>query len=372
MKKVLLVLLFVTVMFVGIGCDVANTTSQQDGLASEFRHLQKVVVLSEGDEFFPYADVIAYDPVDGDISDQIVIEGLNDLGLDDENRVTEEGEYLLLYKVTNSRDVEITETVTVVVDGVMDDTGLDYELVWSDEFNYTGLPDEEKWTYDVGGHGWGNGESQYYTEADPDNAYVSDGTLTITAIQEHYENREYTSTRLLSHNEGSWLYGKFEISAKLPEGVGVWPAIWMLPTNWEYGGWPDSGEIDIMEFVGYEPNRIHYTIHTEAYNHMRGTQIGDSAIYDDVSNTFHEYQLEWLPDKLIWYIDDVEVFRYSVPEGAPEDSTTWPFDIEFHLIMNIAVGGAWGGQQGIDNDIWPQSMEIDYVRVYQADSLSQE
>ncbi|MBN1926312.1 MAG: glycoside hydrolase family 16 protein, partial [Prolixibacteraceae bacterium] len=133
-----------------------------------------------------------------------------------------------------------------------------YTLVWSDEFDYAGLPDSLKWSYDTVGNawGWGNNELQYYTSARHENAIVSNGTLKITAIKEPYNKFAYTSARLITKGKGDWLYGRFEISAKLPDGRGLWPAIWMLPTDWEYGGWPESGEIDIMENVGYDPKTI--------------------------------------------------------------------------------------------------------------------
>jgi beta-glucanase (GH16 family) len=130
-----------------------------------------------------------------------------------------------------------------------------YNLVWSDEFDYTGLPDTTKWSYDVGGSGWGNQELQYYTYRRTDNARVEEGKLIIEAIKESYSGMNYTSARLVTKNQGDWLYGKIEVSAMLPKGRGTWPAIWMLPTDWEYGGWPSSGEIDIMEHVGYDEGK---------------------------------------------------------------------------------------------------------------------
>lgn len=142
------------------------------------------------------------------------------------------------------------------------------EPVWADEFNYTGEPDPAKWGYDIGGSGWGNNELQYYTNS-RSNSNVADGTLKITARKENVEGKEYSSARLVSKDKGDFLYGRFEIKAKLPTGRGTWPALWMLPTNWAYGGWPESGEIDIMEHVGYDQDRVHITVHTEAYNHSK-------------------------------------------------------------------------------------------------------
>ena len=248
-----------------------------------------------------------------------------------------------------------------------------YLPVWCDEFNYEGLPDSSKWSYDVGGHGWGNNELQYYTESDLDNASVSDGHLTIKAIKENVGSNTYTSARLVTREKGDWLYGKIQVKAKLPSGNGTWPAIWMLPTDWAYGGWPHSGEIDIMEHVGYEPNKVYSTIHTGAYNHMLGTQIGFDYTDNTLESDFHVYEIEWEPGIITSYIDGIQyaTFTYDPEESEGIDlSSAWPFDQEFHLILNIAVGGAWGGQQGIDPSVWPQEMVVDYVRVYQKDYVT--
>lgn len=236
-----------------------------------------------------------------------------------------------------------------------------YELVWSDEFDYTGKPNSDKWGYDVGGGGWGNGEEQYYTDR-LENSFVENGILTIVAKKEEYGGNSYTSARLITKNKGDWKYGKVEVMAKIPPGRGTWSAIWMLPTDWEYGGWPDSGEIDIMEHVGYDPNRIHGTVHTEAYNHSTNTQKGASKIISTSQTEFHLYAIEWFEDRIDFLIDDVKFFTF---DNENNTSTEWPFDKRFHLLLNIAVGGSWGGVQGIDNTIFPTSMEIDYVRVYQ-------
>ena len=235
------------------------------------------------------------------------------------------------------------------------------KLVWSDEFEYTGLPDTSKWSYDVGGHGWGNNESQYYTQNRLENARVENGVLIIEARREGFQGRSYTSARVISKDKGDWKYGRFEIRAKLPRGRGTWPAIWMLPTDWVYGGWPASGEIDIMEHVGYEMNIIHGTIHTDRFNHTKGTQIGSSLLARNVDTEFHVYAMEWRPDRIDIFLDGKRYFTVSNDGSGFE---AWPFDQRFHLLMNIAVGGNWGGAQGIDDSIFPQRMEIDYVRVY--------
>lgn len=232
-------------------------------------------------------------------------------------------------------------------------------LVWGDEFNYTGAPDTTRWGYDLGGDGWGNNELQRYTK-DLRNARVENGNLIIEA---HKDSLAYTSARLLSKRKGDWLYGRFEIRAKLAKGRGTWPAIWMLPTDWKYGGWPASGEIDIMEHVGYDPGVIHATAHSEAYNHVKGTQVENTVNVSDAQDTFHLYTLDWSKDKMDFYVDD-KIF-HTITRNPNDDFKGWPFDEKFHLLLNIAVGGNWGGKNGVDESIWPQRMEVDYVRVYQ-------
>nr|WP_321409530.1 glycoside hydrolase family 16 protein [uncultured Carboxylicivirga sp.] len=239
-----------------------------------------------------------------------------------------------------------------------------YQLVWSDEFEYSGLPDSTKWSYDIEGNawGWGNNELQTYTSADINNAEVLNGKLFITAVKEDSISKPYTSARLISKGKGDWLYGKIEVKAKLPGGKGIWPAIWMLPTDWEYGGWPESGEIDIMEHVGYEPDSVYFTVHTESYNHGIGTQKSQAVYEPDAEHVFHVYGIEWTPKKIDFYLDENKVFTFK-NEG--KTYAEWPYDKRFHLLLNVAVGGGWGGKHGVDDSIFPCQMVVDYVRVYQ-------
>ncbi|MEM9390064.1 MAG: glycoside hydrolase family 16 protein [Bacteroidota bacterium] len=242
-----------------------------------------------------------------------------------------------------------------------------YQLVWSDEFEYEGFADSTKWSYDVGDGcpnvcGWGNNELQYYTKNDADNAFVKDGKLIISLLQEKIGAKEYSSARLVTRNKGDWKYGKFVIRAKLPRALGTWPAIWMLPTDWKYGGWPNSGEIDIMENVGYDPDSIVGAAHTGAYNGMYGTHKNSRIYVPDSHSNFHEYSLEWKPNEYHLFVDDRKYFTFC---NENKTASEWPFDQRFHLIMNIAFGGNWGGRKGIDPTNLPQQMEIDYVRVYQ-------
>ena len=242
-----------------------------------------------------------------------------------------------------------------------------WKLVWSDEFTEGTIPNPAKWVYDLGDGcpencGWGNNELQYYTADRKENARIENGHLVIEARQEKMGSRDYTSARIKSKLKGDWKYGKMVISAKLPTGLGVWPAIWMLPTHWAYGGWPASGEIDIMENVGYMPDSLFGSIHTKKYNHVMGTQVTKGVYSTTLSKAFHEYSIEWDEEK-IDFLFDGKVFQTFTNERT--GSETWPFDQPFHLIMNIAVGGNWGGKHGVDVSIWPQQMHIDYVRVYQ-------
>lgn len=250
---------------------------------------------------------------------------------------------------------------TTTAPKVIEDKNWTFEAspVWADEFVNNGKPDATKWSYDVGGSGWGNNELQYYTAGD--NVNIANGILTITAKKENRETNLYTSSRLVTRGKGDFLYGRFEIRAKLPTGRGTWPAIWMLPTDFAYGNWPNSGEIDIMEHVGYDQNRVHITVHTGAFNHSINTQKGNSKVIPTASTAFHNYRVDWTPYAVRGYIDNDLVFEF-VNNG--QGFKAWPFDKRFHLLLNIAVGGNWGGAQGVDPNVFPTAMEIDYVRVY--------
>jgi len=237
-----------------------------------------------------------------------------------------------------------------------------WKLVWSDEFNTNGLPDTDKWGYDVGGNGWGNRELQYYTKADSNNAIVKNGKLTITARKENREQNTYTSARLVTKEKGDWAYGRVEVSAKLPVGRGVWPAIWMLPTEWKYGGWPASGEIDIMENVGYNPDTVFSSVHTKSFNHVAGTQKTKGLFLGDAGTNFHLYAVEWNKEQIDFFVDDRLFFSFKNTGKGFEE---WPFDQKFHLLLNIAVGGNWGGLKGVDEQLDKAVMEVDYVRVFQ-------
>ncbi len=236
----------------------------------------------------------------------------------------------------------------------------DYRLVWADEFDRDGAPDSAKWSYDVGGHGWGNNELQFYTRDRRENARVENGRLVIEARREAWEGREFTSARLVTKGKADWTYGRVEVRAKLPAGRGSWPAIWMLGSTTPLR-WPDDGEIDIMEHVGFDPGVIHASVHTKQYNHVAGTQRTGRIAVSDAQAAFHVYAVEWEPDRIRAFVDDRAYFEFPREEGG---KPVWPFDAPHHLLLNVAVGGNWGGQKGIDPGSLPYRFEIDYVRVY--------
>jgi len=239
-----------------------------------------------------------------------------------------------------------------------------YQLIWHDEFDVTGLPDSTKWNYDTEGNasGWGNSEAQYYTTARKENAWVENGILNIKARREMFQGKAYTSARL--HSKTAWLYGKIEVRAKLPNGRGTWPAIWMMPEGWSFhdGNWPNIGEIDIMEHVGHDLGVIHASAHSKDYQWQKGTQKTATIRIPDVAENFHSYIWEWTPNTMRAYVDDQLYFEYK-NEGL--GISKWPYIKPFYLILNVAIGGAWGSVEGIDTKAFPQSMQVDYVRIYQ-------
>lgn len=239
-----------------------------------------------------------------------------------------------------------------------------WKLVWSDEFNYTGLPDSAKWDFETKGnaYGWGNNEKQFYTDKDTTNAFVSNGMLWITARKKIIENKQYTSARLSTSEKYSFSYGRIDVRAKLPAGRGTWPAIWMLGQNRKTTKWPDCGEIDIMEHVGYDPDTVHGTIHTAAYNHIKGTQKGKAVFIKNPYDRFHVYSVIWTREKIEFLVDN-KVYHVFLNEH--KTNAEWPFDQPFYIILNLAVGGNWGGKKGIDESVFPAAMQVDYVRVYQ-------
>lgn len=264
-----------------------------------------------------------------------------------------------LYK-TEEESV-IPDNTTTVDNGYK--TSLDKEgwaLVWNDEFSAEFI-DSTKWEHEVNGDGGGNNELQFYT-ASIANSYIKDDFLVIKAISRNYKGKFYTSARLRSKDKGDWTYGRFDIRAKLPIQQGIWPAIWMLPTDWTYGSWPQSGEIDIMEIIGNKPSTLYGTIHFGdpwPNNKYVGGHV--DLKQGTFADEFHVFSVEWKPDTIKWFLDD-SLFAVRVPsEVFPK---RWPFDQRFHMILNLAVGGNWPGPPD-ENTTFPKYMYVDYVRVYQ-------
>jgi beta-glucanase (GH16 family) len=243
-----------------------------------------------------------------------------------------------------------------------------WSLVWSDEFNGPSgaAVDATKWTPEVGGWGWGNNELEYYTTR-TDNAYQSGGSLVIKAIKEHYTGsdnvtREYTSARLITKNKFAPQYGRFEARIKLPYGQGIWPAFWLLGSNIDTVNWPTCGEVDIMENLGKEPSMIHGTIHGPGYSGGGGpTASYTLANNQHFSDSFHTFAVEWEPSVVRWYCDGI-LYKTRTPADVP--GKTWAFDHQFFIILNLAVGGDWPGSPD-GTTVFPQTMLVDYVRVYQ-------
>lgn len=239
--------------------------------------------------------------------------------------------------------------------------------VWCEEFNYTGGVDATKWSHQNGGGGFGNNELQYYTSR-AENAYVDGEKLIITALKESYSGSQYTSSKIWTSGKVDWTYGKFEMRAKLPSAGGTWPAFWMMPTTSSYGGWPNSGEIDIMEHVGNNLDTVVGSIHTEKYNHILGTQISSSKYLMGLSTDFHTYSVTWNEYSMSWYVDQYKYGTTLFDAGANTDvesHAAWPFDKDFYLILNLAMGGNMGGT--IESGFVSDTFEIDYVRVYERD-----
>ncbi|NQT23775.1 glycoside hydrolase family 16 protein [candidate division KSB1 bacterium] len=250
-----------------------------------------------------------------------------------------------------------------------------YKLVWNDEFNGGSL-NTSKWDYMTGGDGWGNNELQYYTNR-TDNAFIEDTVLVIQALKEDYSGSEYTSARLTTSGKAAWTYGRFDIRAKMPFGQGIWPALWMMPEESIYGGWAASGEIDIVEYLGHETNKVYGTLHYGG-SYPNNTSSGNSYTLGDGENNlfagdfstdFHLFTLEWEPGIMRWLMDG-ELY-------ATQTSETWytnhqfglinkhaPFDQNFHFIFNVAVGGNWPGNPNALTT-FPQRLSVDYVRVFE-------
>jgi len=256
--------------------------------------------------------------------------------------------------------------------------GEGWEIVWSDEFEVDGAPDPARWNIDIWPARGVNDEDQAYTDR-PRNLRVENGHLVIEAHKEDYEGAAYTSARIHSRGKGDFLYGRFEARAIVPRGKGTWAAIWMLPSDpfryattcregdeWQGSetcdAWPNSGEMDILEHVGYEMGHVHGTVHNRAYYWINWEQRKGRILLDAIDQDWFVYAMEWSPERVDVFVDDTLYFTYVNENGGWE---SWPYDHPFHLVLNLAIGGAWGrAGGGIDDDIFPQRMLVDYVRVY--------
>lgn len=245
--------------------------------------------------------------------------------------------------------------------------GEGWTLVWSDEFDGQGIPDTSKWSYNLGNWGWGNNELQYYTVAEPENARLENGHLIIEAHQND-QNGGWTSARLTTQGKESFLYGKIEFRAKVPPGRGTWAAGWLLGDEYrDEVSWPYCGEIDVLECVGFEIDDAtgdginHATCHTRAYYFKQGNQIGSEINVENMDGEFHDYAVEWYPNEIKATLDGEHYFTYDKNANELE----WPFDKPQNIIVNLAVGGGWGGAQGVDESIQSHRYILDYVRVYE-------
>jgi beta-glucanase (GH16 family) len=232
-----------------------------------------------------------------------------------------------------------------------------WTLLWHDEFEGPDL-DTTRWVRETGGDGWGNAELQFYT-ARRDNARIEDGYLVIEARREKAESRDYTSARLKTQGLGAWQYGRMEARIQIPRGQGLWPAFWMLGDNCAKVGWPACGEIDIMENIGKEPNRVHGTVHGPGYSGAQGVGRAHELPSGAFADAFHVYAVEWKPDTIRWYVDGTP-YQTLTPKDLPGQ---WVYDHPFFFLLNVAVGGHWPGSPD-ETTVFPQTMRVDYVRVY--------
>ncbi|MEO8396224.1 MAG: family 16 glycosylhydrolase, partial [Chloroflexota bacterium] len=261
-----------------------------------------------------------------------------------------------------------TEEATSEVDSSIDWNSRQWTLAWSDEFEgAAGTPvDSANWTPEIGGDGWGNGEFEYYTDR-PENASLDgDGNLAIVARQEKipgsqcfYGNCLYTSARLITQGHQAFTYGRIEARIKIPRGQGMWPAFWMLGTDIDQVGWPNSGEIDIMENIGKEPQIVHGTIHGPGYSGGSGITAAYTGT-EDFADDFHVYAIDWDPTAIRWYVDGK---LYSTVSVNDLHGRKWVYDHDFFILLNVAVGGQWPGAVDTTTQ-FPQTMLVDYVRVY--------
>jgi beta-glucanase (GH16 family) len=277
----------------------------------------------------------------------------------------------IAYGKTSIRAVDVTHSdlthsVEASCEVSVEENARTYELIWSEEFDGTSI-NTDNWNYETGGAGWGNKELQYYTNRLL-NARIENGCLIIEAKKENYQTNSYTSARLTTQNKKFITYGKVEARICLPSGQGTWPAFWMMPNKSVFGGWPRSGEIDIMEHIGSDPQMISHAVHTQQAS--GGRCWSSRGYYDNVENDFHIYAIEWIKeyqngnDAIIFYVDGVQTAIKNQGNYLTSTYSDWPFTEDFYVILNLAIGGTMGGTVNdriFDN---PVQMKVDYVRIY--------
>jgi beta-glucanase (GH16 family) len=235
-----------------------------------------------------------------------------------------------------------------------------YKLLWQDNFDQDGFLDPDIWTIETGGSGFGNNEAQFYTNQEK-NIFVKDHMLHIQAHKENYENRNYTSGKLVTYQKKHIKYGRIEVEAKLPKGKGTWPAIWLLGENKKETGWPLCGEIDLIEHIGRRPGQFHFSLHTKSFNHKNNNHL--TYVYEDLSllDGFQVFSIEWDEKQISFYINNRQMATFKKSKNATVED--WPYDQPFYLIINLAIGGHWGGD--IDDNIFPVELNIKSVKVYE-------
>ncbi len=238
-----------------------------------------------------------------------------------------------------------------------------YECVWKDDFDKSSNLDLNKWEFSVGGNGWGNGELQFYTENRKKNIQIINNQLVIRSIFEKYQNKNFTSAKIISKT--SWKYGKIRVRAKLPLAKGTWPAIWMLPASYNGTNWPNCGEIDICEHYGHTIGEFLFSMHSYKYNYFKNNKFHKAINLIDIVNQFNIFEIEWDENYILFKINNETYYSACKSECEYKNNNEWPFDQEFRLIINLAVGGFEAGKYGIDVEKWPQEFIIDYVRIYQ-------
>jgi beta-glucanase (GH16 family) len=237
-----------------------------------------------------------------------------------------------------------------------------WKLNWREDFAHGSRPNRSVWSHEVGYVR--NNEKQFYTDRSGSNCRVENNQLVLEAKKEPINGYNYSSASITTKGKKEFLYGKLEIVAKLPTGKGIWPAIWLLGADVDEIGWPLCGEIDIMEFVGYDPVRIHGNVHTQAYNHTKETNQGNNTTSSTLATDFHNYSIVWTKDNLQFLMDDDCYFQFE--NDRMNNVETWPFDRPHFLLINLAVGGFWGGKMGIDNSIFPQKFIVESISYFEA------